>query len=144
MKHKLITFGLIGIINTMVDISLFFMLHSQLLWPVIIANFVSTSAALMISFMLNSQFTFQSHDHKSRRLSRYLIVTLAGLWLLQPLLISVLIGLQNVTNYVSIIHALTGAPSSTLAILIPKVISLSATMAWNYTLYTKYVFRSVT
>jgi putative flippase GtrA len=121
MRHTFIRFCLVGLLNTALDVVLFAALHGAGL-SIFAANFVSTSAALCNSLVLNSRYTFRS-GLGGGRIAGFFAVTLTGIWLLQPL---VIIGLLE----------LWPSLGSTLA----KLLALGITFAWNYIWYSKVVF----
>lgn len=58
---KQLRFGVVGIINTIIDFSLLFLLVLFGL-PTIPSNFISTTSALIFSFFANKKFTFKDSD----------------------------------------------------------------------------------
>jgi putative flippase GtrA len=59
--HEPIKFGLVGIVNTGVDFTLFLVLVKMGLSP-IPANIISFSVGAIISYLANSRFTFRATD----------------------------------------------------------------------------------
>jgi putative flippase GtrA len=95
----------------------------------LIANIISTSVALAFSFFANRFFTFKSQGKKRTQIFAFLIVTLFGLWVIQPIIILL---------SMSILEQLF---SSSLLLLIAKLIAVVFSMTWNYLLYDLLVFR---
>ena len=128
-----------GIINTLVDISLFLFLR-DLKFSVIVANICSTSIALTVSFLLNRSYVFGARaDSYHRQVVKFLVVTLTGLWVLQPLIIMLFLSLNDHIHYVNIFPTITGRELIS-ADLIAKL-AASVTLLWNYFWYSRYVFR---
>jgi putative flippase GtrA len=126
---KLITptqlrFGLVGICNTAVDLLGYAALVS-LGVPIFVANFISTTAGLLLSFTLNRNFTFRSRTGDVRGQALWFIaVTGFGLWVLQPSVIMLVNSMFPGVN-----------------VLMPKAAGIALGLVWNYALYNKVVFR---
>lgn len=122
---RLLRFALVGFVNTAVDFVILFALTGlgmQVLW----ANVISTSAALGLSFVLNRNFTFRSGGDRRRQIVLFFVVTLIGLWVLQPLVIA---GVQ----FLLPVH-------DQLSLLIGKACATAVSLTWNYILYARLVF----
>ena len=86
-KRQVGRFGLVGIINTALDIGILFVLKS-LGVPVSYANVVSTSVAFCFSFFANKLYTFNGREgNVVRQMTLFIVVTLFGLWVLQTIVI---------------------------------------------------------
>ena len=120
-------FAVVGILNTAVDVVLLFALTWAGL-PVVLANVISTSVALGVSFLLNRSYTFRDDGHRGRQLALFLAVTLFGLWVLQPIIIY--------------LCALTLTLDAGLELLIGKLAATVVSTIWNYVLYSRLVFRA--
>jgi putative flippase GtrA len=131
IKSKKVRFGLVGVINSVIDFSILFTLV-QLGVVAVVANFFSTFAAFCFSFIANRSFTFNAKDGSSfKQAVLFIVITLTGIWLIQPIVLLLAIpGLENV-----------GA-SYTIAVFIAKVIAAAIALVWNYVLYSKIVFKN--
>jgi len=121
----------IGGVNTAIDFGVLFFLKSLGL-PVIPANVISTSFAFCFSFFANKKYTFKTDNANIRReLILFVIVTLFGLWVLQALVIQL------------VSFALSGSQLPEGAVLlIAKLLATVVSLTWNYTLYSRIVFKS--
>lgn len=127
-KHESkLRFAFIGGINTAIDFGILFLLTALGL-DKLVANFFSTSVAFVFSFFANRTFTFKSTGSAKKQFLPFLIVTLIGLWVLQPLVI------LGVTQ---LLHAL----NDSLALFIAKLIATIVSLVWNYILYSRFVFK---
>ncbi len=127
-KHESkIRFALVGGTNTAIDFGILFLLHSVGLNKYI-ANIISTTVAFIFSFFANRTFTFQSKGSAKKQFIPFLIVTLIGLWVIQPAIIW-LVSL--------LLHGL----NETLALFIAKLIATVVSLIWNYVLYSRVVFK---
>lgn len=133
MKHLLkkheskLRFAIVGGINTAIDFGILFILHGLGLNKYI-ANIISTSVAFIFSFFANRTFTFKSSGSARKQFIPFLIVTIAGLWLLQPATIWLV--LQPL-----------GQLNESIALFIAKIVATVASLVWNYILYSKFVFK---
>lgn len=126
-KHaEKIKFAIVGGANTALDFAVLFLLTSLGLDRVI-ANYISTGVALIFSFFANKSFTFKNTSKNAKRqFIRFLIITLVGLWIIQPIIIW---GVPKLLG-----------GNEALDLFIAKIIATIVTMVWNYVLYAKYVF----
>lgn len=130
-KHQKVRFGIVGMINTVVDFSLLFVLKMFGL-PTLTANTISSSTAFVLSFFLNKKVTFRTRGTDLRReMSLFIIVTLSGLWLIQNLVIVVIEWMLQ-----------TSGLSPYVILMVAKVIATGVSLVWNYTLYSRIVFKN--
>lgn len=132
-KHEdKLRFLVVGGANTAIDFTILFSLVSIGL-PVIISNIISTSIALVFSFFANKKFTFKNKDSEKTKIQfiYFLIITLFGLWLIQPIVIELSRSILEIVFKNSYI----------LVLFIGKITATCITLVWNYLLYRKYVFR---
>jgi len=129
-KSQKLTFVAVGGINTILDFGTLFILKSLGL-PAVSANVISTSMAFCFSFFANKKYTFKtSSGNVKRELLLFIVVTLFGLWVLQTIVISI------VTNLFIGSHLPDG-----LILFIAKILATIVSLIWNYTLYSRVVFR---
>lgn len=129
-RSILVRFASVGVLNTLVDFVVYVILYAWGVTPVL-ANFVSTSAGLVVSFLGNSRFVFGSSKTRAREVTLFVLVAGVGIWLIQPAVIlgsTALLRAWGVENV-----ALIGGASKLLAIAVAAV--------WNYLLYSKLVWR---
>lgn len=124
---KPLRFILVGIANTAIDFFVLFGL-TALGVELILANMISTSIALTFSFFFNRSFTFRSSGRKTTQIFGFLAVTLAGLWVLQPIIL------------VFFVPLLTPVIGRDLSIIGSKMLATVVSMVWNYLLYDSLVF----
>ena len=124
---------MVGIVNTIVDFSVLLTLTTILHLPTVWANIISTTCALIVSYVLNKRAVFGNTDtHNYRQIALFVIVTLSGLWLIQSVII------VYVADWLNIVMGNTYA---TLALVIAKLVATCASLVWNYIWYSKVVFR---
>jgi putative flippase GtrA len=138
-SKEFLRFCLVGIINTLVDVPTFVALHSAGV-PVLAANIISTSLALIVSLLLNYHYTFRSRTLSKARVILYFAVTLAGIWIIQPLVITILLNLNGHMHYTTFITNRYGHAKQ-IDSLIAKLGSLAVSLLWNYLWYSRAVFK---
>ena len=129
-KDQKLRFILVGICNTAIDFTILFSLKVLGL-PAISANIISTTAAFCFSFFANKKYTFRGNSgNLKKQIPLFIIVTLAGLW-----------GVQ--TGVIFLVSHLLGSStlSSDIILLIAKIAATVASLVWNYTFYSRIVFR---
>jgi putative flippase GtrA len=130
MNEK-IRFVLVGVVNTVTDFSILFILASVFGVATIIANVISTSIALSVSYLLNKKTVFKNSDtHNYRQAILFVVVTLSGLWIIQGIIIWVTIGIFS-SLHLHDKEALFGA----------KLVATVFSLIWNYLWYSRVVFR---
>jgi len=124
-------FAIVGSINTVIDFSILFTLTMFLNIPKELANFISTFISFLFSFFANKKYTFKSTSKNlKRQFLLFTVVTLFGLWVIQTIIITAITPVF--TNL---------GVNKPAALLISKLIATAASLIWNYTLYSKVVFK---
>jgi putative flippase GtrA len=111
-------FAVVGVANTVIDVALFAALYASV--GIVAANFVSTSAGMAFSFLVNGRFTFGARKVTVRHAVLFVAANGSTMWLLQPLLIT-------------LAHVTLATPLMTA-----KVCALGASVVANFLLY-RYV-----
>ncbi len=142
LSPQFLKFCLVGVINTTVD-ALIFVTLREFGMPIILANICSTSVALAGSLALNYRFVFKDSHLSAKKIILYIVVTLLGLWALQPVVIYGLLEVNDTVNYVSPFVKLFGNESIFMNLL-PKLGSVVVTLLWNYAWYNKVIFKPAT
>ena len=117
-NRQKIRFLLVGGTNTAIDFGLLFILNTLGL-PRVLSNTISTGVAFIFSFFANRNFTFSANSGNiKKQMTLFIIVTLFGLWVIQPIIISLISNL-----------------------LVGKIIATAVTLVWNYLVYSRLVFK---
>jgi putative flippase GtrA len=137
-RLKFIIFSLIGIFNTLFDLVLYVLLLNATN-SILVANLISTSAALIGSYMLNSKVTFRSKKWTAKSFALFVIVTIFGLWVLQTGAIYLFNHLlQSVPEHT---WKLLGSLEHVTKALVPKLLATGITFVWNFVWYSKVIFK---
>lgn len=124
-------FALVGGFNTALDFGILF-LFVALGGDKIVGNYISTSVAFIFSFFANKTFTFKAKSGNARReFFVFMIVTLFGLWVLQPLIIA---GASAALTPLGL--------TDPVVLFIAKLAATIVSLIWNYILYSRIVFKS--
>ena len=70
INNRITKFGLVGIFNTIFDIFIYVVLFNMTN-SILIANIIATTVAVIVSYVLNSKFTFNK-KHGLLRASRFI------------------------------------------------------------------------
>ncbi len=119
LSATVVRFAGVGVVNTLIDLGLFLLLHDRL--GIVLANFVSTSAGMTFSFVVNGLFTFSAGRLTLGHAVRFLAGTGTVLWVLQPALIHLL--------------ALAIEP-----LVVVKVLAIGACIVANFAVYRLLVW----
>jgi len=131
-KHaEKIRFGIVGVANTGLDFLILFLLVA-LGMDKIVANYISTGTAFIFSFFVNKSFTFKSSGGNAKKqFVLFMVITMTGLWVIQPILIAGVTELLGNTGW---------APAFTL--FVAKMVASVASLIWNYIFYSRFVFKA--
>lgn len=84
---------------------------------------------MAVSFTLNRRFTFRARaDTATRQVVAFLLVTVAGLWVLHPVVIA------------TVAAALPVGLPAVLAVALSKLAAVGVGLVWNFALYDRVVF----
>jgi len=122
----------VGVVNTAIDFVGFGLLSAVGL-PLLLANFVSTTAGMTFGFFAHRAFSFRSERPWRETVVPFLLVTATGLWVVQPLVIW-LAG--------DLLGAATGTRTPLVDVWVPKACAIGVAMVWNFALYHSVVFSS--
>ena len=130
-KHaEKVKFIFVGGANTAIDFVILFGL-TFLGVDKLVANFFSTSVALVFSFFANKSFTFKNETKNAKKeFALFLVITLFGLWVIQPL---VILGVTSLTE--------SFITNSAISLFIAKLVATVASLIWNYIFYSRIVFK---
>ena len=124
-------FAIVGGANTALDFILLFVFVNLFGFDKIPANYISTGISFIFSFIVNKKFTFKSTTGNAKKqFGLFLIVTMIGLWVIQPLVILGVTALIAPTNW-----------DSNVILFATKIIATVASLIWNYLFYSRLVFK---
>jgi putative flippase GtrA len=118
-------FATVGLLNTLLDVGLFWMLTTLAGLPLIAANTMSYSAGVVNSFLWNKYWTFgdiRQGDPIHRQFLSFVIISIAALGISATL----------VWLFVQILPAMAA-----------KLVSTAGTMIWNYVMSAVFIYRGI-
>lgn len=136
---KVVGFGLVGILNTVIDYAVFNLIIFGPGVRPFVANFFSTSAALTFSYFMNKRYVFKhagKFDAKSAAL--FFGFTAFGLWIIQG------VGLALIVHWTQTNLPDLYAEHEFLVVNGAKLVASVASIAWNFTTYNSIVFKKET
>jgi putative flippase GtrA len=122
---KLISFASIGVVNVIVDVTIFFIAYHLLHLPLILSNIVAWSVAVSGSYAMNTKITFGRETGGAFRLRHYLRFAVSGI-LGVVVATTILVGLSHHTG-----------------VLIAKLVSILAAFGINFSISHFVVFGTV-
>jgi len=140
-------FGLIGVINTVIDFAIYNFMISIVGFGVIAANVVAVTFAMTFSFFANKKFVFSNNSKDvARQAVLFLTFTAFGLYIIQNVIIY---GLTEVWTWPlevgkNIVDAIGLGDTFSQEIIYnngAKAVAIAFTMVWNYLSYKKFVFK---
>jgi len=139
-------FGIVGVINTAVDLGIFNLLKFLFGLSVIISNVVSVSAAIVNSYIWNKNWTFRDKEKNiSRQFIFFVILSIGGLIINT----GALLFLTQVWTFPSLLvirvfHFLKLSfifSDNFVFFNFAKVAAILFSMIWNFLTYKKFVFK---
>lgn len=130
LNNTKVRFILTGVINTGIDFAILNILIIATPLPVVVANIISTSIAMCVSYTLNQKMVFKVEGRLlSHQFLMFLAVTLFGLWVVQGLAIH--FGVQALHHF-----SFPDWINNNIA----KVVATVLSTIWNYIWYSRLVF----
>lgn len=154
-------FGLIGILNTVVDFAVLnLLLYTILPKSVVLGSFglfgatyyinglvisgvIAGTVAMINSFIFNMRFTFRVKEVSRQRIVYFFLITIFGLYVIRPIILNIFTDqwLWPSNTAYSISHGL-GLPFSSdfIEANLALAVSIFVVMFYNYIMYKKFVF----
>ncbi len=132
-KHDYFSrFFVVGVLNTGLDLTLYFIFADALSIYPVVASLLSTGITMCLSFYLNHTFVFKSTKDKRSTAIRFVPATLFNVW-----------GVQSLVIYI-IVHGLAsshfGISHKWIFNVIAKLCGVGISFILNFIMY-RYIFR---
>lgn len=158
---QVVRFGIVGVVNTIVDFTLLNILAVTILPKsafngsfmvaglqasingLIIAGLISGTVAMIVSFLLNANFTFRVRHVSSRRTVYFFAITIFGLFVIRPIILKILTDSWHwPANFAySVTHFLHLPLSQSFDERnVALVAAILVVLVYNYLMYKKFVF----
>ena len=136
-------FGLVGIINTVLDFAIENFLHFALSFSPVVAGVISGTIAMINSFFLNQRFTFKAKKTEPKKVVYFFAITLFGIYVIRSLILKLLteVWLWPAQTVYTITHALH-LPFSQQFVTnnFALGVAIFVVLFYNYIMYKKFVF----
>ena len=121
MRNQIIRFCMVGILGTIIDVSLLYFFVEKLEFPIILSNSLSFGITMSISFLIHKNWTFKNTNSSPiKQFLTYSLVSLIGL------------GISNLVLYALI----TGG----LWYLYAKIITVFIVIFWSFSANKFFTF----
>jgi putative flippase GtrA len=121
---KAVSFAFVGVINTLIDFSVFWTTANYLQWPLVPANVLAWLVAVSFSYVLNSFITFGPESGRTLRWRDYLTFAASGI--------------AGMVSSTATLYAL----SFVLPVLAAKLLSILVSFVVNFSLSHFVVFKA--
>lgn len=143
---KVIRFASIGVINTLIDITILNSLVYFFALTPLLANLISASISISLSYFLNHHLVFRSDkSHSIKSFAHFFLVTGLGILVLQSIVIFLLIQLLGTrgvgVNYALKSVGITQISTKVINLNIAKICAVLVTMIWNFAFYHFVIFK---
>lgn len=145
-SNKIIRFFCVGVINTIVDFSILNILVDFLhLFP-LVANLISASISITISYFMNHYVVFRiSEKHTTKKFIHFFVATGSGILVVQSAIIYIVITLLNlhlpiIKEILTSLH-LNSVKIQTAILNIAKLAAVLVAMVWNFMIYHFVIFK---
>lgn len=143
-------FGLVGVLNTIVDIVLQNIFFQFFGLSKIIASLISGTVAMINSFIFNQRFTFRVKKTDTLHVIYFFVITLFGLYIIRPLVIliftkwwmwpaNIAFKLLN-TLHIPIPHSANVSSYDAVVNYVGLISAILIVLVYNYLMYKKVVF----
>jgi putative flippase GtrA len=124
MVAKMVSFGIIGLGNTMIDLAIFSFAYKVLGLPLVPANVLAWLVAVSGSYVMNTMITFRAESGRVLRRKDYLSFVASGI-----------LGVIATTTTLVVL-------SNFMPVLFAKLVSILAGFVVNFTMSHFVVFRT--
>jgi putative flippase GtrA len=146
-RRQVVRFGIVGVVNTLVDYVVFIGLTIAFSIPlsqVWLAKYPSSIVAMGVSFALNRSWVFGSQGSVGGQLLRFFLTTIVGVLVIQNLLTQLFSSEVQVFGKAvwHVVDAL-GLPltESYTIKTVAFILATLASLTWNFLIYRSWVFR---
>jgi putative flippase GtrA len=141
--HKKIRFLCVGSFNSLCDITILNTLVFTVHTPVWVANTISVSFGITLSYFLNHFIVFRYHHSPNTKLfTKFFLVTGTSVIAIQTLIIYLIRPMYQ--HLIAHLHYATVAQfEAKISLNLAKVTAILIGMFWNYLFYSRVVFKQL-
>jgi putative flippase GtrA len=140
LSFDFVRFGIVGVLNTLIDFAILNALFIGLDFSRIPANIISTTIAMSFSYLVNRSMVFGGDNNHRRQIIWFLTITLFGLYVIQTAIILLFTKVWHWPTDV-VADLFPTINRDIVATNVAKVFATGATLLWNYFGYKHIVFR---
>ncbi|HEU5186901.1 MAG TPA: GtrA family protein [Candidatus Saccharimonadales bacterium] len=138
-QNTKVRFVAAGVINTLVDVLTFNFFIIVFSFTVVPASIISTTTAMVVSYILNKRAVFRSQTpHSAKQIALFIVVTATGIWLVQTVIM---------VSALNLLEQLFKPESQGFLEWflqnVAKGFGVVAGAVWSYFGYSRIVFREV-
>lgn len=140
--RKISRFLVVGLFNTALDFTLLNIMVELLGFHVLVANTISVSVGITVSYFLNHHIVFRHPERPSpKNYARFFAITGFSVLFIQNVVIYVVTKVVTV-NEASAVHMLGyDISAKTIEVNLAKAVAVLTGMVWNFLLYKYVIFR---
>ena len=139
--RKMLSFGVIGGLNALVDLAVFLVALKYLTTSLVIANIMAWLVAVTGSYVLNSFITFAAESGRVLRWRDYLTFTASGILGVIANTTTVVIADKYLTAYLGAMHVNVIGVDLEVPLVAAKIIAIGAGFLVNFSMSHFVVFR---
>lgn len=143
---KVTRFACVGVFNTLFDLSMLNTLVFVGHLPTLVANLISASISISVSYFLNHHIVFRSREnHTFIRFAKFFTVTGVGILAIQTLVIYLVTHLLShqqalVHDILSMLH-ITRLSARAFDLNFAKLCAVAVALIWNFLIYHFVIFK---
>lgn len=141
--QKIIRFVCVGAFNTVLDFTLLNVMFAVLKFPTLLANSISVTVSITVSYFLNHKIVFRHPEKYSiKNYIRFFLITGFSVIVIQNLIIYTATKLVVIHAGASVRILGIAVPADTARLNLAKAAAVVVGMVWNFLLYKFVVFRN--
>jgi putative flippase GtrA len=143
---KVTRFAAVGVFNTLFDLSMLNVLVFLGHLPTLLANLISASISISVSYFLNHNIVFRSHEnHTPSRFAKFFAVTGVGILAIQTLVIYLVTHLlsrqEHLVNDILRDMHITRLSTKAFDLNVAKLCAVAIALVWNFSIYHFVIFK---
>lgn len=138
-KKQFVVFCGVGFINTVLDLSLYFILHQSMNIPAFLASPIVVTLVMTFSYFMNAKFVFQAVPNLKQYIE-FMLLTGVGVILIQTVISQYFE--ESAYRFLVDLHIVNGAELNTfLANSFVRMSGIVFSLSWNFIFYKYFVFK---
>lgn len=136
--RQLLSFGVVGVLNTLSDFVIFNILFAAFKFPLLLANICAVTLVMSVSLQLNRRFVFGATNKSyASHILKFVLVTIVGLYVIQNVILFMTLGVLQSMSSLSGFFA-----NDLVQTNVAKAVGVGGSAVWDFVLYKLWVFRT--